>query len=73
MKHRSPQIENQIGKVLLQASEIYEIPTECFSYCIKQLQRFSDTKPIGARYGVEKCFIIANVRAPYFLEVNGAI
>lgn len=73
MKHMSLQIESQIGKVLLQAGEIHEIPAECFSRCNSLVQHFSDTKSTGARYETLKCFIIAYVQAPYFLEVSRAI
>jgi len=59
MKHMSPQLESQIGKVLLQADEIHEIPAECFSRCTSLVKHFSDTKSTGVRYKTLKCFTVA--------------
>ena len=73
MKHMSPQLESQIGKVLLQAGEIHEIPTECFSRCNRLVQHFSDTKSRDARYDALKCFTVAEVQAMNYLEASGAI
>lgn len=73
MKHMSSQIESQIGKVLLQAGEIHEIPAECFSCCNRLVQHFSDTKSRDARYDALKCFTVAEAQAMNFLEVSRAI
>ena len=59
MKHLDPQIETYIGKVLLQAGEIHEIPPECFTYCNSLVKPFLDTKLRDARYRALKCFIVA--------------
>ena len=59
MKYLSFQIESQIGKVLLQAREIHEIPAECFSRCIRLVQHFSDTKSRDAKYNTLQCFNVA--------------
>ena len=73
MKHMSLQIESQIGKVLLQAGEIHEMPAECFSRCTTLVQHFLDTKSTGVRYKTLKCFTVAEAQAMNFLEVSRAI
>lgn len=51
-------MENQIGKVLLQADEIHEIRTNCSSCCNNLVQYFPDTKSGEVTYGALKCFIV---------------
>lgn len=72
MKYLSFQIESQIGKVLLQATETNETPMS-FRCCRSLVQYLADTKPRDARYKAPKCFIVAEVLTTCFLEVSGAI
>jgi hypothetical protein len=73
MKLIDLQIGNQIGKELLQSSEIHEIPSDCFSYCSSQVKHFLDTKSMDARYKLLKFFTVAYTWILYLFEVSGAI
>jgi len=68
MKHVSLRIESQIGKVLLQANEIREIPQTYFSSCDDLVQHFSGTNITGHRHELSKCFTVAYMGHKIFLR-----